>query len=306
VPNVAPLNVAGLDERAVVTDGTAHATTEMGTARDDLFAPMASHRDELDAQGYTIVENVLDPGFVDEVASVVRRLEDQHGQPRGGSRFRGLSSVKVQNLLAKDDVFRRLALNSVTRHLLGHVLGDGFLVTTVQSYDILPGEDHQPIHVDDMYYASVLGRPHPPLTCNTMWAISDFTDTNGATVVLPGSHRWGHIPGRDVEECTARADVRPAGLVDAVMPRGSVLVYHGSLWHGGGANRSDARRVGVCLNHCVGWVRPEHNNLLSMPTDVVRTFDRALQELLGFGVYKGKIGHLDGLPPLEALSRASR
>ena len=87
----------------------------------------------------------------------------------------------------------------------------------------------------------------------------------------------------------------------AVMKRGSVLVWHGSLWHGGGANRSDAVRVGIAMNYCAGWIRQQENQQLGIPRDVARGFSPRLRELVGYGVYRGLIGHIDKRNPTELL-----
>jgi len=131
-----------------------------------------------------------------------------------------------------------------------------------------------------------------PIVCNTMWAITDFTADNGATRLLPGSHRdeRAPVPGEEVE-----------GVIAAEMPRGSVLVYNGSLWHGGGANRTGERRVGVAMNYCAGWVRQQENQQLGIPVETARGFSPRLRKLVGYGIYKGLIGHIDKCSPVDLL-----
>ena len=85
------------------------------------------------------------------------------------------------------------------------------------------------------------------------------------------------------------------------MPRGSVLVYNGSLWHGGGANRTDRRRVGVAMNYCAGWVRQQENQLLGIPLDVARGFSPRLRTLVGWGLYKRLINHIEKCSPVDIL-----
>ena len=132
-----------------------------------------------------------------------------------------------------------------------------------------------------------LAKPHAAIICNTMWALTDFTEENGATRVVPGSHLLDHSPeyGRSYES------------VPAEMPRGSVLVWHGSLWHGGGANHTDQRRVGIAMNYCAGFLRQQENQQLGVPREIARGFSPRLRELVGYGIYQGLIGHIDKTDP---------
>jgi ectoine hydroxylase-related dioxygenase (phytanoyl-CoA dioxygenase family) len=127
-----------------------------------------------------------------------------------------------------------------------------------------------------------------------MWAITDFTEENGATRLIPGSHLRDHSPtyGQEYES------------IPAEMAKGSVLVWHGSLWHGGGANHSDRRRVGVAMNYCAGYIRQQENQQLGVPADVVRGFSPRLQQLVGYGIYVGLIGHIDKHDPARLLDRS--
>lgn len=124
-----------------------------------------------------------------------------------------------------------------------------------------------------------------------MWALTDFTEDNGATRLVPGSHRWDRSPDL----------VSPVDTVSATMARGSVLVWHGSLWHGGGANRSPSRRVGIAMNYCAGWVRQQENQQLGIPAETARRFAPRLRELCGYGIYAGLIGHIDRRDPAEVV-----
>jgi ectoine hydroxylase-related dioxygenase (phytanoyl-CoA dioxygenase family) len=169
------------------------------------------------------------------------------------------------------------------------VLDRGCLVSSLSSISIDPGETAQPIHADDQLIP--LPKPHPPTVCNTMWALTDFTEENGATRIVPGSHLWDHSPDYGTSYPT----------VPATMARGSVLVWHGSLWHGGGANRSDTRRVGIAMNYCAGYIRQQENQQLGIPRAVARRFPKRLRELVGYSVYNGLIGHIDKHDPTELL-----
>jgi ectoine hydroxylase-related dioxygenase (phytanoyl-CoA dioxygenase family) len=135
-------------------------------------------------------------------------------------------------------------------------------------------------------------KPHPPTVCNSMWAVTDFTAANGATRIIPGTHVADSSPnyGEHYESIAAE------------MPRGSVLIWHGSLWHGGGANDTDERRVGIAMNYCAGYIRQQENQQLGLAPARVATFPRRLQELVGYGIYNGLIGHIDKRAPVDLLT----
>ncbi len=169
------------------------------------------------------------------------------------------------------------------------MLDDGLLVSSLSSIAIGPGETAQPIHADDQLVP--LPKPHPPIICNSMWAVTDFTEANGATRLCPGTHLLDHSPD-------------PLGRYDTIaaeVPRGSVLVWVGSLWHGGGANTTDARRIGIAMNYCAGFIRQQENQQLGIPLESARRFPRRLQELCGYSIYNGLMGHIDKQHPGKRL-----
>ena len=120
-----------------------------------------------------------------------------------------------------------------------------------------------------------------------MWAITDFTEENGATRLIPRSHLRDLAPN----------PLERYDTVAAEMSKGSVLVWVGSLWHGGGANLTDERRVGIAMNYCAGFIRQQENQQLGIPPQVVASFPRRLRELVGYSVYNGLIGHIDKQHP---------
>ena len=173
------------------------------------------------------------------------------------------------------------------------MLDAGCLVSSLSSISIGPGETEQPIHADDQIIP--LPKPHVPTVCNTMWAVTDFTEANGATRVVPGSHLADHSP----------AYGEHYDSIPAEMSAGSVLVWHGSLWHGGGANTTDQRRVGIAMNYCAGYIRQQENQQLGLSPALVASFPRRLQRLVGYSVYNGLIGHIDKHDPVELLAEAA-
>jgi ectoine hydroxylase-related dioxygenase (phytanoyl-CoA dioxygenase family) len=161
--------------------------------------------------------------------------------------------------------------------------------------DIGPGEVAQPVHGDDIVMSRHLQRPHAPMMVTSMWALTDFTDDNGGTRYVPGSHLWPSTPSSP--DRPAEVDERPLE-----MAAGSVMIFHGSLWHGGGPNTTAAEwRLGVNVQYCPGFVRQQQNPYLGIPAAVAAEFPDRLLELLGYRLYKGIMGHVDGRSPGEVV-----
>jgi len=254
-------------------------------------ADLDRHAAQVDEQGYTIVEDAFDAAFAREVLDALDALVEARGITPADNGFEGRATYRAYNLLAHGEVFRRIPTAPCVLPLVERVLDRECLLSSLSSVDIRPGEVAQPIHADDQ----VIGLPRTgfPVVCNSMWAITDFTEENGATRIVPGSHLDPEHPAYGVHHDSVAAE----------MPAGSVLVWHGSLWHGGGANRSDARRVGIADNYCGGMIRQQENQQLGIPREVARTFDKRLARLCGYGTYRGLIGHVDKTDPLRLLDR---
>ena len=251
--------------------------------RDDYLEQLAH-------EGYCIVENVLSPEHADEIAEEILELEEELEIEPHGNSFEGARTTRIYNLLTQGPTFWSIATNPQILPIVEAVLDPGLLVSSISSINIRPGERTQPLHTDD----AVIGipRPHPALICNTMWALTDFTEENGATRIIPGSHKRDHGPDYGAEYDS----------VPAVMEKGSVLIWNGSLWHGGGANTTNEEaRVGVAMNYCAGFIRQQENQQLGLDLELVRSFPHRLQEMCGFAPYKGLIGHIDRTSPMSLL-----
>jgi ectoine hydroxylase-related dioxygenase (phytanoyl-CoA dioxygenase family) len=244
---------------------------------------------DMERDGYVILEGVIDDALRLELLEAIDALVDRLAVTPSDNDFEGRHTRRVYNLLARGDVFARVPVHRAVLPVVEGVLDRGCLVSSLSSIDIGPGETAQPIHADDQLMP--LAKPHAPTVCNTMWALTDFTEANGATRIIPGTHLADASPnfGQHYDS------------IPAEMPAGSVLVWHGSLWHGGGANATDERRVGLAMNYCAGWVRQQENQQLGIPLDTVRRFEPRLQELCGFSPYNGLIGHIDKHTPASLL-----
>jgi ectoine hydroxylase-related dioxygenase (phytanoyl-CoA dioxygenase family) len=247
------------------------------------------HIARVDDQGYTVIENAIDPVLIDELAEAIVALEKKYQIVPATNDFEGRETLRVYNLLAHGEVFTRVPIHPVILAVVEGVLDRECLVSTMSSITIGPGETPQLLHSDDQVIG--MPRPHPALVCNTMWALTDFNEANGATRIVPGSHRLDHCPNPTAEYET----------IPAEMSRGSVLIWHGSLWHGGGANTSDAQRAGLAMNYCAGFIRQQENQQLGIPREIAATFPERLKQLVGYGVYRNLIGHIDKRAPIELL-----
>ena len=175
------------------------------------------HAIEVAEQGYTIVENAIEPELVDELNEALGRLERFLQVEPSPNSFEGHHTLRVYNLLAFDDVWQRVPVHPSVLPIVDAVLDPGCLISSLSSINIGPGERAQPIHADDQLIP--LPKPHPPTVCNSMWALTDFTEANGATRLVPGSHLRDHSPdygaalrlhrGGDAEGVSARLARQP-------------------------------------------------------------------------------------------------
>ncbi|GAC1321654.1 MAG: phytanoyl-CoA dioxygenase family protein [Acidimicrobiales bacterium] len=249
----------------------------------------AEHIARIAREGYTIVEDAIDLELRTSLLDALDDLERELAVVPASNEFEGRRTVRIYNLLARGAVFGQVPVHPVVLPIVEGVLDPGCLVSSLSSIAIGPDESAQPIHADDQLMP--LAKPHVPTVCNTMWALTEFTEANGATRIMPGTHLADCSPdfGRSYDSIAAE------------MAAGSVLVWHGSLWHGGGANTTTERRVGLAMNYCAGWIRQQENQQLGIPLDTVRAFAPRLQELCGFSVYNGLIGHIDKHSPAKVL-----
>ena len=246
---------------------------------------VAEHVEAVRRDGWTVVPDAIDVGFLDALEEDLGRLERDLGIVPADNAFEGTRTTRIYNLLAHGPLYARIPVHPNVLPIVEGVLDPGLLVSSLSSIAIGPDESAQPIHCDDQLIP--LPRPHPPIICNTMWAVTDFTEENGATRLCPGTHLLDHSPNL----------LEHYDSIPAEMSKGSVLVWVGSLWHGGGANRTSQRRVGIAMNYCAGYIRQQENQMLGIPVPLMRTFPRRLQELCGYSIYNGLVGHIDKQHP---------
>lgn len=240
--------------------------------------------------GYAIIADVIDRAQCEALIDEVRRVESEYEVAEGTNEFEGFSTRRIFNLISKSAQFRALVIEPSVLTVIEAILGPGALLSGTTSMNIGPGETPQLLHADDGMVT--LPRPHPATMVTTLWALTDFRADNGATHLVPDSHLQPAMP-------------RPGDRHDvaiAEMPAGSVLVMHGSTWHGGGHNTTaDERRYGLSIQYVAGWCRQQQNLMLGTDPETVATYPRALQELIGYSIFRDVMGHVDRRHPLTLL-----
>ncbi len=236
-------------------------------------------------QGYAIAPGIVPPALVAELTQTIDRLLVDLAIPYGQNAFLGRATRRIFNLLARDPVFRQVPVFAGTLPVVERLLDAECLLSSLTAIEMGPGQARQPLHCDDGSHG--LPRPGPPYVVVAIWGLTDFTRENGGTHLVPGSHRESRIPRKGDQPDTLQVE----------MPAGSVLFYDASLWHGGGENRSLSRRLGIVANYCAGFLRQEECQLLALPREQVAEFPPRLRRLVGYGTYRGLLGHVDQQSP---------
>jgi ectoine hydroxylase-related dioxygenase (phytanoyl-CoA dioxygenase family) len=277
--------------------------TELPRLRAD--APLADRLAALDEVGAVVLEGLLDAATLArlnaevEPALAVADPGMAHLNPAVafffGSRTRHVAGLASKSRTFATDVMCHPTLLTICDALLLPSCAD-YLLNLGHLIDRGPGADAQLLHRDELVWVHV-PRPAPTLQVASMIALCEFTAENGATRLVPGSHRW---PWERQPE--------PSEIAQAVMPAGSAVVYLGTLLHGAGANRSAGEwRRGLHLSYLVGWLRTEENNVLATPPHLARDLPERAQRLLGYGVHDAiaKLGGYCGMvglrDPIELL-----
>ena len=251
---------------------------------------------ELDAfrrDGFVILERVLGHAELRDLVAALGPHEAD--RPMGRTPFEGQHSQRVYSLAGKGPSFVRLVEHPRVTALLDRILAPNYLLSTMQSIRLHPGELAQPWHTDDAFYVSPRPREQA-LAVSVIWAIEDFTRENGATEVLRGSHRWG----------MEHPDDHALAPDAAVMPAGSAIVFDAALWHRGGGNTSTTTRLAISPQYCQPWLRPQESQLLIVPPDAARACSDRVRAMLGYSIHPPFIGQVDGMHPLRLVDPAYR
>jgi ectoine hydroxylase-related dioxygenase (phytanoyl-CoA dioxygenase family) len=247
----------------------------------------------LDEDGCVVIADLATPETMDQIRA---ELEPHLTTTGGGNTdFLGETTRRTGALIARSVTARSLITHPTVIDTLDLVLGDHastFQIDLTQLVTIGPGEPAQMIHRDQWAFDRY---PFPrgfEAEVATMWAVTDFTEEMGATRMVVGSHRWEDDPD----------DVDSALSSPAVMTKGSVLLYTGSIFHSGGANTTNTCRIGMNVGYSLGWLRQEENQYLACPPEIARTLPEGLLRLMGYQRGSYSIGYVDNMrEPLDWL-----
>jgi ectoine hydroxylase-related dioxygenase (phytanoyl-CoA dioxygenase family) len=229
--------------------------------------------------GAVILDNVLSEGFI----AALREETDPYMEhtSNGEDHFAGHHTTRTGGLLVRSEKCRELIEHQTILNPCNEFLApycERVQLHLTQIIRIRPGETAQTIHRDRWAWGKHLSHLEPQF--NTIWAITDFTSENGATQVVPGSTQWP-----DDQE------IQSEQITQAEMKAGSVLVYSGSVFHGGGANTSDQDRIGINITYALGWLRQEENQYLSCPPELAKDLSPTLQGLAGYAMGQYALGY---------------
>ena len=236
--------------------------------------------------GAAIIHELASPHISDTVANDLRNHFDAEGT-YAQCDFNGYKTLRLSAILARSRASADLIGHDRVLEILDAVLLPNcinYRIGSTTAIEILPGEDHQVLHRDDSIYPARM--PGMEWQVGVMWALNDFTPENGATRVVPGSHR-------DWMDDTALDGSR---AIQTAMKKGSVLLYMGSTIHGGGANRSNASRIGLINTYGLGWLRQEVNQYLTVSRDVVESYPEKIQRLMGYQTHGDHLGKYPDSP----------
>ncbi len=274
----------------------------------DPSMPLPALLERLHEHGYVILPSLMPPAQQQAIrAALAPWLKREHP---GRNDFEGYHSERVYALLAKGPVFAELVAHPLMLDVCEAVLGANFMLSACLAINTHPGETVQPLHFDDSFYK--VPRPRPPYGVSAFWCVDAFTPDNGATEIIPGSHRWGdRTPmgaafAQSFEPGFVPPEQHHPDLQAVLMPAGSLMIAMGTLWHRGGANRSAAARLLITPQYCAAWCRQMESMLLSVPPQVVAGYPERVQQLLGYSIHPPFMGHVDGMHPNRILKGATQ
>jgi ectoine hydroxylase-related dioxygenase (phytanoyl-CoA dioxygenase family) len=264
-----------------------------------VHLPAAAAAEEIHAvlerDGAVVIDDLASTELIDRIGEeMAPHIE---ATPSGSDDFSGRTTRRTGALVARSPASRQLVQHPLILDVTGRLLhrAKAFQLHLTQTIAIGPDSPAQAIHRDQWAFDFFEFPADYHVQCNTIWAMTDFTEDNGATRLIPGSQDWPNDFDHTIDE-----------TVPAEMTTGSCLLYTGKVYHGGGANRSGGTRIGLNITYDVAWLRQEENQYLSCPPDVAATLDDELLRLMGYQIGAYALGYIDDVrDPLEAIRGGS-
>lgn len=249
---------------------------------------ISEYVNQIREEGFCIIKSLLS---TEEVTSMRAALAPWlHGELMGRNDFEGFCSERVYALLAKNPALALMVEHPVTLAIVDQLLEPDYLLSANLAINTHPGETPQGFHRDND--GGNHGDPAAFHGVSTIWCLDDFTETNGATELIPRSH------------LSRNQDISEGDAVKAIMPAGSVLVFSGNLVHRGGPNNSDKARLAVTPQYCQPWLRQLENMVLAVPPEKAAHLSDRVQALLGYSVRApGFMGYVDGVHPKRLITQ---
>ena len=279
----------------------------------DMISKWLSGRDmsdlvrQFECEGYLVFEKVLDNDQVQRTREALEPLLEQ--DVTGRNDFEGAKSNRIYAMLNKSPVFAELITHPLLLGWAEAEMGKSCLLSACLAIQLKPGESVQPWHTDDAHLQ--IPRPRAAYGLSAFWAIDETTAENGATEIIPGSHKWSgesivgslndaDLMGIDPDHGAADAGAH-ADAIKVLLHPGDLMIAKGTLWHRGGANNSDKSRLIVTPQFCPGWARQLENMLLAVTPDNAAKLPQRVQQLLGYSIHPPFMGYVDGMHPSRVL-----
>lgn len=244
-----------------------------------------AQQEQLLRDGFIILHDMVTTEQID----ALRAASAPHLDKMGRNSFEGERTQRIYGVPAKMRAADPLIEHPLILAHLDRLMQPNYLLSQAQVINILSDSPAQPFHMDDGFYP--WPRPRPALSVATVFAIDDFTEDNGATVAIPGSHLWGEGRGpRDDDP-----------QIKAVMPSGSCILFLGNLWHGGGENSSGGDRFGFTAQYCEPFLRTQENFFLTVPPETAASVSENIRRLLGYSIHPPFMGMSEGMHPKRKL-----
>jgi ectoine hydroxylase-related dioxygenase (phytanoyl-CoA dioxygenase family) len=244
-------------------------------------------------EGGVIVRNLASDDLIDKINQELREPLDTQGQDFendfNGYKTRRLGAILNVSRSSADLLTNPLALGVADAVLKRHC--DNYQVGSMTAIEIHPGETPQILHRDGDFYPIAI--PGVEFQLQAMWALTDFTEENGATRIVTDRDVLKGVKNADTE---AFENIDEAKVSQAVMPKGSVFFWLQSTIHGGGANTASTPRSGLFISYALGWVRQEDNQYLLMPREVAESYPENVSRLLGYQAHGKFLGIYPGDP----------